>query len=169
VNGFLIIGKIESVYRGTNYVKIKSYTENPERFQTGKTVQIEFYGNIKPLIISDAQQDGSDAIVQFANFDSSTDCDFLVGRFLYIPEEDAIPLPEFSYYIHDLIGSSVEAADGYLGTIIDVLAYPANDVYVLEDSDGNEILVPALKELIESFSPSEKIMRLKAGKSYFND
>jgi 16S rRNA processing protein RimM len=88
---------------------------------------------------------------------------------LYIPEEDAISLPEFSYFIHDLIGSTVEAEDGVLGTITDVLSYPANDVYVVASSDGNEIMVPALKELIVSFSPSEKVMRLKAGKSYFND
>ncbi len=169
MNGFLIVGKIESVYRGTNYVRIKSYTDNPDRFITGNTVHVEFYGNIKPLTISDAQQDGAFAMVQFANFDSSEDCDFLIGSFLYIPEEDAISLPEFSYFIHDLIGSTVEAEDGVLGTITDVLSYPANDVYVVQDSDGNEILVPALKDLIASFSPSGKLMKLKAGKKYFND
>jgi 16S rRNA processing protein RimM len=169
VNGFFVIGKIESVYRGSNYVRIKSYTDNPDRYKAGNTVHVEFYGNIKPLTISDAQQDGEFAMVQFANFDSSEDCDFLIGCFLYIPEEDAISLPEFSYFIHDLIGSTVEAEDGVLGTIKDVLSYPANDVYVVEGSGGNEILVPALKDLIASFSPSEKLMRLKAGKTYFND
>jgi 16S rRNA processing protein RimM len=169
VNGFYIVGKIESVYRGSNYVKIRSYTDNPDRFKAGNTVQVDFYGNIKSLTIVDAQPDGAFAMVQFANFDSSDDCDFLIGKFLYIPEEDAISLPEFSYFIHDLIGSTVEAEDGVLGTITDVLSYPANDVYVVASSDGNEIMVPALKELIVSFSPSEKVMRLKAGKSYFND
>ena len=169
MNGFYIVGKIESVYRGSNYVKIRSYTDNPDRFKTGNTVQVDFYGNIKSLTIVDAQQDGAFAMVQFANFDTSDDCDFLIGKFLYIPEEDAISLPDFSYFIHDLIGSTVEAEDGVLGTITDVLSYPANDVYVVVNSDGNEIMVPALKELIASFSPSEKVMRLKAGKSYFND
>jgi 16S rRNA processing protein RimM len=169
VNGFFIVGKIESVYRDTNYVKIRSYTDNPDRFKAGNTVQVDFYGNIKPLTIFDAQQDGAFASVRFVNFDTSDDCEFLIGKFLYIPEEDAISLPEFSYFIHDLIGSTVEAEDGVLGTIKDVLSYPANDVYVVEDSDGNEILIPALKELIASFSPSGKVMRLKAGKSYFND
>jgi len=169
VNGYFIIGKIESVYRGTNYVRVKSYTDNPDRFKTGNTVQVEFYGNIKPLTISDAQPDDTHAMVQFANFDSSVDCDFLIGKFLYIPEEDAISLPEFSYFIHDLIGSTVEATDGVLGTITDVLSYPANDVYIVQDSEGNEVLIPALQDLIASFSPLEKVMRLKAGKSYFND
>ena len=169
MDGFLVIAKIESVYRDSNYVKLTYFTEYPERLKPGSVVYIEFYGNTKLFTINDVSYDDTATFIRFTNFDSAADCELLVGKFLYIPEEDAIPLPEFSYYIHDLIGSRIEATDGVLGVITDVLSYPANDVYVVKDNDGNEMLIPALKDLIHSFSPSEKVMKLKAGKNYFND
>jgi ribosomal 30S subunit maturation factor RimM len=42
-----------------------------------------------------------------------------------------------------------------VGKIVDVMVLPANDVYVM-DADGKEILIPAIKEFIEKFIPSEK-------------
>ena len=169
MDGFLVIAKVESVYRDSNYLRLKYFTDFPERLKPGSVVYLEFYGNTKSFTIEDVSVDDTTTFVRFTNFDTAADCELLVGKFLYIPEKDAIPLPEFSYYIHDLIGSRIEALDGVLGIITDVLSYPANDVYVVKDDEGNEMLIPALQELIDSFSPSEKLMKLKAGKNYFND
>ena len=35
-----------------------------------------------------------------------------------------------------------------VGKVVDVLSFPANDVYVV-DRDGEEVLLPAVRELIQ--------------------
>ena len=44
------------------------------------------------------------------------------------------------------------------GMIKDVFNYPANDVYVIENENGEEILIPAALEFIEKFRSGKKII-----------
>lgn len=49
----------------------------------------------------------------------------------------------------DLIGLKVVTDEGEdLGTLKDVLQTGANDVYVVEMTDGKELLLPAIKQCI---------------------
>jgi RimM protein, required for 16S rRNA processing len=69
-------------------------------------------------------------------------------------------LPEDTFFIHDLIGSIVLRNDVNIGTVEDVLVLPANDV--LEINSGNrKILVPIVKDFIQSFDAQKKIIELK--------
>ena len=52
---------------------------------------------------------------------------------------------------------------------MNVLNYPANDVFVIEDKEGNEILIPAVADYIESFNPENKILILKPGGELYED
>ena len=79
----------------------------------------------------------------------------LLGKDIFVDENDVVKLPADQYFIHDLIGSSVFRNKILVGKIVDVMVLPANDVYVI-DADGKEILIPAIKEFVEKFIPSEK-------------
>ena len=51
--------------------------------------------------------------------------------------------------ISDMIGLQVETEDGEaFGTLKDVIETGANDVYVVETSSHEEVLIPAIKECI---------------------
>ena len=53
------------------------------------------------------------------------------------------------YYHHQLIGLNVESDQGQeLGTLTGILETGANDVYVVTDSAGKEILLPAIPPVI---------------------
>jgi 16S rRNA processing protein RimM len=86
-----------------------------------------------------------------------------------VDEANLVKLPDNHFFIHDLIGSRVIKDDKEFGIIKDVLQYPANDVYVIEDSLGKEILLPAIHRFIKSFDNVEKILRLKAGEDLYED
>ncbi|HOB20614.1 MAG TPA: ribosome maturation factor RimM, partial [Candidatus Atribacteria bacterium] len=63
---------------------------------------------------------------------------------------EAIALPEDSYFIGDLIGSSVKTIQGNtLGTLTDVIQTGSNDVYVVKGNKG-EVLIPALKSVVKN-------------------
>ena len=70
-------------------------------------------------------------------------------RELWIPREEGQDLEEDEYYIADLIGMKVVLEDGSsFGTLTDVMETGANDVYVVENGEGQEILLPAIRECI---------------------
>ena len=76
-----------------------------------------------------------------------------VGRFrnqiLYIDEADAKELPEGEFYYHELLGLSVLDETGEpLGKVTEIMQTGANDVYVVTNEAGREILLPAIAEVI---------------------
>ena len=70
-------------------------------------------------------------------------------RELWVPREEAQELEEDEYYIADLLGMSVVLEDGQeFGTLKDVMETGANDVYIVETKEGEEVLLPAIKDCI---------------------
>ena len=81
--------------------------------------------------------------------DNINDIEKYKGRSLWISREQAVPLEEDEYYIADLIGMEVCLEDGtHFGQLKDVIETGANDVYVVEDTKGQEVLLPAIHECI---------------------
>ena len=71
------------------------------------------------------------------------------GCYLKINRKDAKELPKGTYFIADLIGLNVYTDDGkILGKIDDIFNYGSNDIYVVKDELGKQILLPAIKEVI---------------------
>jgi 16S rRNA processing protein RimM len=68
----------------------------------------------------------------------------------------ALPDPDPDDYLHvDLIGCRVTAGDRELGTVADVLVYPANDV--LDIRGGEEpVLVPFVEDVVISVDVAER-------------
>ncbi len=59
----------------------------------------------------------------------------------------------------DLIGLKVMTDEGEeLGTLKDVLQTGANDVYVVEMTDGKELLLPAIKQCILNVDLEQQTM-----------
>ena len=64
---------------------------------------------------------------------------------MWIPREEAQDLEEDEYYIADLIGMKIVTEDGTsVGMLKDVMETGANDVYVVQDAQGKELLLPAI-------------------------
>ena len=61
------------------------------------------------------------------------------------------PLPQGHYYVFELVGCTVYTVDGReMGTVKDVLPTGANDVYVVEDARGRDILIPAVQAMVKA-------------------
>jgi 16S rRNA processing protein RimM len=169
VKDYFLIAKIISVYGKDGYLKILSYSDFPDRFADLKKVYIDFFGDKKIFNVEKVLRKKDSFYIKFVNFNTAEDAGILIGKEIYIDEKEAVELPEFTYFVHDLIGSEVMEEGKNLGKIKDVLSYPANDVYVIEASDGKELLLPALKDMILRFDPAEKILVLKPGSSLYDE
>ena len=83
--------------------------------------------------------------------------------------KNLIKLPKEHYFIHDIIGSKVLRNDVEFGEVTDVYSLPANDVYVIRKTNGEEILIPAVHEFIESIDTLKKVLILKSGEDIYED
>ncbi|MFA4923290.1 MAG: ribosome maturation factor RimM [Ignavibacteriaceae bacterium] len=173
---FVLFGKIVSLYGKCGEVKVKLFAEGsegiiPSLHKAGQMdfCYVDFFGSKKKLRIKSAKQTGKFLILLFEGFNSQEASSVLLEKDLFLEKEENAELPEFSFLIKDLLNSKVFADDELLGKIIDVLSLPGNDVYVVVDAKGKEILVPAIKEIINRFDKKGKNLYLKVEKSYFED
>ena len=77
--------------------------------------------------------------------------------YLKVKRDKDEKLEEGSYYIVDIIGCKVYTDEKkLLGKIDDVFSTGSNDVYVVKDELGRQILLPAIKEVIKSIDVESK-------------
>ncbi len=156
---FLIAKILSADSKGS--LKIVSFSDFPERFFELKTVYIDFFGDKKLFKVEKVFKQKNNFYLKFENFNNKKDVEILLGKEIFVDEKQLKKLPDNFYYIHDLINSRVYLKEKLIGTIVDVLSLPANDVYVVKAQDGSEILIPAIGQFIEKFVPQEKKLFLK--------
>jgi 16S rRNA processing protein RimM len=155
----IAIGEIIRPHGVQGAVKVSPLTDFPERFKNLRSVHCV---RARDLIreIQWVRLSGPWIILKFRGIDRRDDASALKGTILKIFPEDLVVLPAESYYTHQIIGLSVVTTSGEpLGEIIDVLRFPANDVYVM-NWQGREFLIPAAYEIIRSIDLNKRLMTI---------
>ena len=75
----------------------------------------------------------------------------------------SLPEIEGDEYFHvDLVGCSVRAGRRKLGTVADVLAYPANDILQVRPGDGSEpIMVPFVDDVVVAVDIPGRVVEIR--------
>lgn len=166
---YLLIAKVEQVYGKDGYVKLRSFSDFPERFLSLKIVYIDFWGDKKTFYIEDVKDINGKIIIKFKRFDSTRDSQVLIDRDVYIDEKDAVSLPDNHFFVHDLIGSEVIVEKKILGIVTDVIKGKANDVLVISTNDDEEKLIPFVLNFIEKFDAANKKLILNISKDFLEE
>lgn len=146
---YFIIGKIVNTHGVKGEVKVLPDTEDIKRFSKLKTVRIKQRGRIEEYQVEYGRGQGTTAILKLKGIDTPEAAMLLKGAELEIHRNDAIKLPEDTWFIGDLIGCQVFEEDGNcLGKVINVLQTGSNDVYEVKDEQERTILIPALKNVV---------------------
>ena len=154
----LKVGVITTTHGVRGEVKVFPTTD-PERFLDLEYVILDAGREMKKLEIRNVKFFKNLVILKFNGIDNINDIEMYKGRDLWVPREEAQELDEDEYYIGDLIGMEVVLEDNtHFGTLKDVMETGANDVYVVETSDGEEILLPAIRDCILDVNVEEKRM-----------
>ncbi len=140
-------------------VVIQGLTDNLARFKKLKSVLVgRSEADSVEKSISHMTVEPRGVRMGFEGITGRTVAEKLVGSLLFVNEKDAIRLPKGTFFIHDVIGLNVVDGDGnFVGIVKDVLKYPANDVYVIEN-EGKELLLPAVKEFVKKIDPAAGTM-----------
>jgi 16S rRNA processing protein RimM len=156
---FLAVGKVRRPHGVAGDVLVEIYTDFPERLQPMAMV----YAGENHLALTICRQrfhnDG--LLLAFDGFTTPEEVSRFRNQILYIATADASELPEGEYYFHELLGLTVTDDTGEpLGEVTEILQTGANDVYVVKDGTGHEILLPAISEVILNVDMVSRSMKV---------
>ena len=144
------IGQIVNTFGIKGQVKVKPFTDDIHRFDELKKVILEKNKKVQEREIEEVTYHKNMVLIKFKGIEDINMAETLRNSYLKIKREDAKELPEDTYYIADLLGLAVYTEDGeYLGKVDDIYSTKANDVYVVKDEEGKQILLPGTKEVIQ--------------------
>ena len=155
----LEIGQIVNTFGIKGEVKVKPFTDDINRFDELKKVYVKTKTGIKQYKIENVKYHKNMVLLKLEGINRIEDAELLRNLFLEIDREDAIPLEEGTYFIADLIGLEVYTDEGkLLGKVEDIYNTVSNDIYVVKDELGKQILLPGIKEVIKEVKLDEKII-----------
>jgi len=154
------IGQIVNTFGIKGFVKVKPFTDDMKRFDELKSVLIIKDKKMIQMQIEEVKYQQYVVLVKLKGIDDINMAEQYKGCYIKIKREDAKNLPEDTYFIADLIGLSVYTDDGVLlGKVDDIYNNKSNDIYVIKDELGKQILLPGIKEVIKQIDiDNEKII-----------
>lgn len=154
----LNIGRIINTHGIKGEVKVSSLTDDPERYEKLKTVNMNLKGIKSVMTITSVKYFKDSVILKFKEINDMDAAEKLKGAMLFVERKDAIKLPEDSFFIGDIIGCEVfDEQRGSLGTVQEVLQTGSNDVYIVNGSGKyKDVLVPALKTVVRKVDIQNK-------------
>jgi 16S rRNA processing protein RimM len=132
-----------------------------ERFHAGAQMWTRVQGRETVLTIAQARVEGRRPILAFDGYATVEAAEALAGAELRVPESELQPLPDGSYYLHQLAGCRVETVEGAaVGTVRRVDGGAAAAMLVIDGSHG-EVLVPFVQEMCVGVDVAERVIRVR--------
>ena len=167
---YLRVGQIINTHGVKGELKILPLTDDPKRYDYLEKVFIDKGGDFQLLNVSYVKYFKNLVLVKFKEINDLNTAEAYKGQYILVDSENAVKLPEGSYFISDIVGCEVTEENGNkLGIVTDVLSTGSNDVYVVKNENSGEILVPALKSVVKSVLTHEKKITVSLPKGLIND
>jgi len=156
---FLAAGKIRRPHGVRGELLVEVYTDFPERLCPPGAV---FAGESHQRLTIRSQRHHKDGLLLgFEGVDTPESAGQFRNQVLYLALADAPGLPEGEFYYHELLGLDViDEAGRPLGILTEIVETGANDVYVVVDPTGNELLLPAIAEVVLDVDMDTRSMRV---------
>ncbi len=158
----IILGKIVGTFGIKGEVKIYPLTNYKEMFLDFKSLLVNEGDGFKKINIIKARIKKNTVITLLEDIVSIEQAQELIGKEIFIEENELPELDENEEYVYRLLGMKVYLENKeYLGSIIDVFDNGAHNIYVIQDQNGKEIMIPVLVETIITRDFDEGMMVVK--------
>lgn len=165
MDNLLKVGEITSPHGVHGEVKVYPTTDDVKRFSKLKECILETKQGLQTLHVRSVKYQKNLVILGFKEFTTMNEVETLRKCALLVTRENAVKLAKDEYFIADLIGLKVETdiqskEVNLEGELKDVMQTGANDVYVIELSDGRELLLPAIKDCVLDVDIENGVMKV---------
>ncbi|MFT4928516.1 MAG: 16S rRNA processing protein RimM [Phenylobacterium sp.] len=159
----VILGKVGAPYGIKGWLKLTTYTDEPEGVFGYDTLLIEMDGQWQQQTVADWRRHNNGIVFKFADVDDRNQAQLFTHAQVAVVVEDLPELPEQEFYWRDLIGLNVVNLSGYqMGQVTELLETGSNDVLVVKakpsDAFGKtERLIPfVLEQAIKEVNQQDK-------------
>jgi 16S rRNA processing protein RimM len=155
---YLEIGQIVNTFGIKGMVKVKPFTDDVnKRFDNLKKVYIENKKSKKEYEIEEVKYHKNMVLIKFKGIENPEEANLLRESYLLVDRSSQKPLEKETYYIVDMIGLEVYTDEGEnLGILEDIFNTGSNDIYVVKNEQGKQILLPAIGEVIQNIDMENK-------------
>ena len=158
----VVVGRVVGASGLRGELKVEILSDVPDRFAVGAVLYLDG----EKAHVEKVRSRKGGVVVKLDVVKDRTQAESRRGSQLTVPESDARPLEEGSYYHFQIVDIDVWTdAEEHLGKVTEILATGSNDVYVVRDAIGREVLVPALKDVVREVDLGERrmVVRLPEG------
>ena len=154
---YLEIGQIVNTFGIKGMVKVKPFTDNIERFNNLEKIYIKNKSGQTEYKIQEIKYHKNMVLIKFEGIENPEQADLLRNSYLIVDRETEEPLEPGRYYIVDMIGLDVFTDDNeYLGKLEDIYNTGSNDIYVVKNESGKQVLLPAIEDVIKNIDMDNK-------------
>lgn len=159
---FFFLGKITKRFGLAGELMLFIDSDEPGKYHHMESVYFNLEGELIPFFVENIKvKNPNQIIVKFADI-TNDNADDYVGVELYQPVSMLPSLTGNKFYYHEVIGFKVkDVHSGYLGTIAEILDYPAQAIIKIHQGD-KEILLPVVDPYIINVNRKEGVMEVDA-------
>ena len=153
------IGQIVNTSGLKGEIKIKPFTDDITKFNDFKTIYISIKKELKEFKVEKVRFSKNMVFLKLKGIDTIEEAENYRNLYIKRKRDKDEKLEEDTYYIVDLIGCRVCTENQKeLGEVVDVFSTGSNDVYVVRDELGKQILLPAIKDVIKNVDIKNKLI-----------
>lgn len=155
---WVTIGRIMGAFGVRGDVRVKPLTEDPRRILGFPSWWLWSSGKAPRLIrVLTGRPHGEDVVVRLQGVTDREQAQSLSGETLRVKRDEFPEAEEGAYYWFDLVGCRVRDGDGNtLGVVEEMMATGANDVLVIRAPDGDERLLPFIRDVVPHVNLDER-------------
>jgi 16S rRNA processing protein RimM len=170
VRDLVAVGSIVKAFGIKGEIIVDPMTDVPERFRSLQRVFLVSKEQVlgttagEPISteVTDVRIESRGVRMRLTCAPDRTAAEKLVGLLLMIPPEETVSLPAGTFFVHEIIGfRAVDEQGTTLGTLNDVLRYPAHDVYVIGEQGKPDLLIPAVREFVRNIDRATRIVTIR--------
>ena len=156
---YLVIGYLRRPHGVSGEIILDLHTDFPDRIKSGRKVLVG--EKHQPLTLDSVRIHGNSLLVRLRGIETPEEVGKYRNQWVYVKASEVPPLPEGKYYQYEMIGLDVIDDGGNpLGKLEEILETGANDVYIVRDESGKEILLPAIPSVILDLDMGRRILKV---------
>ena len=151
----LLIGEITKPQGIRGEVKVRHYTDDPDRFYDLETVLIPDGAAFREIAVTGARVNGDDVFLTLEGIADRNEAEKMRGLKLYVDRAHARELADDEVFIADIIGlPAFDTKGNPIGTLTEVLTPGGVDVFVFKTPKGT-LMTPGLKDVLQEVNVDE--------------
>ena len=156
---YLVVGFLRRPHGLRGEIIMDVHTDFPERLRKGRKL---FVGEEhRAMTLASSRPHAKGMLVHLKGIDTPEAAGELRNQWVYVKAAEVPSLPEGQLYQHELFGFQVVDENNVsLGELVEIIETGANDVYVVRNEAGKEILLPAISSVILETDKSRRLMRV---------